>query len=116
MIYLTARTGAQTVAIPMTGLGNGSALRLTIRSTVGLDILYDAPVTDIGPGRGFYMVAVTLPEGCPEGSAEYVLSDGGGTVSSGCVMIGGGFPDGVSPQTRQYNMDIRYGQYKEYRP
>ena len=107
MIYLKHTTDAQVAYIPRDAVA-GNALRLTLRSTVDLDQVYDALVLDLAIHSRFYSIALQLPEGCPTGEYEYNFLSAGSLVSSGVAVV---VPDG-QPATKQYDKPIQYEQYE----
>lgn len=106
MIYLRHTTEAQVAYIPRDAEA-GNALRLTLRSTVDLDQVYDAVVLDLNIHSRFYFVALQLPEDCPTGEYEYQFLSAGALVSSGVAVV---VPDGDA--TKQYDKPIQYEQYE----
>lgn len=106
MIYLRHTTDAQVAYIPRDAEA-GNALRMTLRSTVDLDQVYDAVVLDLNIHSRFYFVAVQLPEDCPTGEYEYQFLSAGALVSSGVAVV---VPDGDA--AKQYDKPIQYEQYE----
>lgn len=106
MIYLKHTTEAQVAYIPRDA-DAGQALRMTLRSTVDLDQIYDALVLDLAIHSRFYSIALQLPEGCPTGEYEYHFLSAGALVSSGVAVV---VPDG-NP-AKQYDKPIQYEQYE----
>ena len=106
MIYLKHTTDAQVAYIPRDAVA-GNALRLTLRSTVDLDQVYDALVLDLAIHSRFYSIALQLPEGCPTGEYEYNFLSAGALVSSGVAVV---VPD--ADAAKQYDKPIQYEQYE----
>jgi len=106
MIYLNNTTDAQAVFIPRDTDITGP-LRLTMRSTVGLEVPVSVAVLDLNVHRLCYHLGITLPEGIASGEYEYTLTSDGLVVSTGVVVVA----DGLTP-AGQYNKTITYEQYE----
>lgn len=106
MIYLKHTTDAQVAYIPRDAVA-GNALRMTLRSTVDLDRVYDALVLDLAIHSRFYSIALQLPEDCPTGEYEYQFLSAGAVVSQGVAKV---VPDGQP--AKQYDKPIQYEQYE----
>ena len=89
MLYLRNITDTQSARIPLNGftvLPDGVTLKVT--NTVSLaeyDVAVVAPVQNTAI---YAVIQITLPEGMPDGSYEYRLSQGAETISRGCLQIG----------------------------
>ena len=107
MIYLDNITEAQDVFLPRTGISAEGDLALTVRSTVNLtDYTATVSVQEDGTSSLYWHAEVTLPEGLQDGSYEYTLTQGGVTVSQGCLIVG----EYIDPYTEYYSND-EYEQY-----
>lgn len=106
MIYLENTTEAQAVYVPRDTDLHG-VLRLTMRSTVGLDVPVDVALLDLDVHRLCYHIGVTLPDGIASGEYEYRLAADGETVSTGVMVV----KDGLAAPG-QYNKTIQYEQYE----
>ena len=106
MIYLKHTTDAQVAYIPRDAVA-GNAFRLTLRSTVDLDQVFDALVLDLAIHSRFYSIALQLPEDCPTGEYEYQFLSAGAVVSQGVAVV---VPDGQP--AKQYDKPIQYEQYE----
>ena len=106
MIYLNNIARPQRLQIPKTGLSDGCALHLTVRSTVDLSIVLDADVRDSGKSSLYWTVRVALPAGIPDGSYEYTLTAGGLLESEGCMTVGR-----QDVRAVEYVQDMEFRQY-----
>ena len=106
MIYLLNQTDAQAVYVPKNGGVPDGDLAFKAKSTMELATEVDAEVLNLGISDLYVNIAVTLPEGVPNGEYEYSLTAGGILVSSGLLVIG----DTTSPD--QYNHTITYEQFE----
>lgn len=109
MVYLDNITDAQAVFIPRSGSASGGSLAFRLFSTVDRRSYFDARVSDLGPSDLYWRLAVTLPQGCPEGSYEYSLTEDGEEVDCGTAMVGS-----PEPGPKEYIKQTEYGQYREY--
>jgi hypothetical protein len=108
MIYLKHTTEPQVAYIPRDAYAWAiDALRMTLRSTVDLDQVYDALVLDLAIHSRFYSIALRLPEDCPTGEYEYQFLSAGAIVSQGVAVV---TPDGGG--VKQYEKPIQYEQYE----
>lgn len=108
MIYLSNTTDAQVAYVPRdTDVPVGTAIRFTMKSTVDLDTVIDAPVLDMGMHRIYYNVALILPEDATPGEYQYEMTADGDVISSGlCIVRDNG------EKTEEYNKEIEYEQYQ----
>lgn len=88
MVYLENTTEAQPLFIPRSRAEVVGSLALTLRSTVGLEIVVDAEAIDLDTTPLYYRVAVALPDGIAEGEYEYTLADDTGALATGIAYIG----------------------------
>lgn len=88
MVYLENTTEAQPLFIPRSRADVVGTLALTLRSTVGLEIVVDTEAIDLNTSSLYYRVAVALPAGLASGEYEYTLTDDTGKLATGIAYIG----------------------------
>lgn len=107
MIYLKNITEPQPAFLPRTGVAAYGELALIARSTVNLtDYKVPVAVQDDRVSSLYWHAELTLPEGMQDGSYEYTLTQGGVTVSQGCMIVG----EYLDPY-QEYYKNIEYEQY-----
>ena len=108
MIYLSNTTDAQGADVPRdTEVPEGATIRFTMKSTVDLDPVVDALVSDMNLLNVYFNVALTLPENTAPGEYQYELTADGDVLSSGlCIVRDNG------KKTEEYNKEIEYEQYQ----
>lgn len=106
MIYLSNTSEEQQVMIPRNGLTVGEQLTLEIRNTTSL-VEESMQVEESGDSGMYALLAVSLPEGVPDGEYQYRLKDGDDMVSGGLLVIG------HDSEPSQYEETITYTQYEE---
>ena len=93
--------------LPRTGISAEGDLAMTVRSTVNLtDYAVGVSVQEDSASSLYWKAAVVLPEGMQDGSYEYTLTQGGVTVSQGCLIAG----EYIDPYTEYYS-NVEYEQY-----
>ena len=106
MIYLqNTSEESQVVFVPRNGANPGGDLVFKAKNTINLDEEIDLHVSDLQISDIYMYLAVTLPEGLPNGEYEYTLLSDDALVSTGLLVIGENF----SPS--QHNKEIVYEQY-----
>ena len=88
MVYLENTTEAQPLFLPRSRAEVVGDLTLTLRSTVGLEVVVNAEAIDLNTSALYYRVAVALPADLAEGEYEYTLTDEVGTLSTGIAYVG----------------------------
>ena len=106
MIYLQNTTEAQVMFIPRNGETPRGSLVFKAKSTIDLSMEVNQVVTDLQTSDLYFNLAVTLPDGIPDGEYEYSLYAGEILVSSGLLVIGENF------RPSEYNKEITYEQYE----
>lgn len=117
MVYLQNITESQPLAIPRPCHIPLGELTLQARSTVNLDVVMDVEVLDLRLSDLYLFLAVSVPEGCPNGEYQYTLSAGEKAVTTGLMILcqeGEGFSIvGDGEYTREeYNKKTTYEQYE----
>lgn len=92
MIYLANNTELQTIYIEKAEVFDVSAGTLTLKNNTDKRE-YAFEVSDDCSSRLFYKVAVSLPEGMPDGEYTYELVQDGHVASIGLVQIGDYVPE-----------------------
>lgn len=107
MLYLKNTTDSQVLFVPRNGFGLEAEgeLKLTIKSTICLDVKVDVEVVDLATSETYFNLALTLPEGMDNGEYEYVLTRGGVEMSSGILILS------FDPAFEQTDKSIEYEQY-----
>lgn len=117
MVYLQNITESQPLAIPRPCRIPLGDLTLQARSTVDLNVVMDVEVLDLRLSEQYIFLAVSLPEGCPNGEYQYILSAGGKAFTTGLMILcqeGEGFSiigDGEFSR-EEYNKKTTYEQYE----
>lgn len=106
MIYLLNTIEPQAVAVPRNSASIDGELTFRAKSTIDLDVVVDAGVTDLQISDLYINMAVTLPDGFPNGEYEYTLTDGVEILSTGLMIVGDNF------RPSEYNKEITYEQYE----
>jgi hypothetical protein len=88
MVYLENTTEAQPLFIPRSRAEVVGDITLTLRSTVGLEIVVNAEAIDLNTSALYYRVAVALPADLAAGEYEYTLTDDTGKIATGVAFIG----------------------------
>lgn len=109
MIYLNNTTSAQSVFIPKELKGEGT-LTINIVSTIDREEYVNGQaVIDLNTSALYYIIALTLPEGIPDGEYEYRLKDGSGRdVATGVLKIG----EQDTSVYESFNSEVKYEQYE----
>lgn len=105
MIYLQNITEEQPLFIPKEGRKAEGRLLFKAWSTINLSG-FVTEVTDLNTSVFYYRLSITLAETVPAGEYEYELSDGGGVLATGLLVIG----DLENPI--EYNKVTEYEQYE----
>ena len=106
MLYLQNTEEAQVLYVPRNGRIPEGDLVFKAKSTIDLETEIDLQVANLDISLIYMHLAVTVPQGCPNGEYEYTVSAGEEVVSTGLLIIGENFlPD-------QYNHTITYEQYE----
>lgn len=84
-------------------------LYITLRSTIDLSRDHTQTVSDLETSSLYHRLAITLPEGLPDGEYEYTLRDSGIPLSNGLLVIG----ENTEPD--EYQKEITYEQYETER-
>lgn len=117
MVYLQNITESQPLAIPRPCRIPIGDLTFQARSTVDLNVVMDVQVLDLRLSDLYIFLAVSVPEGCPNGEYQYTLSAGDETVTTGLMILcqeGEGFSivgDGEYDR-EEYNKKTTYEQYE----
>ena len=108
MIYLQNITESQVLFVPKDGAFPGGDLVLVFKakSTIDLSVEINQGVIDLQTSNLYFRIAVTLPEGLPDGEYEYSLMNGENILSSGLLVIG------ENSHPSEYNKEIQYEQYE----
>ena len=106
MIYLQNTPESQVVFVPKSGATPQGDLVFRAKSTIDLEVEVNQAVTDLHTSDLYFNLAVSLPDGLPNGEYEYTLLAGGIPVSTGLLVIG----ENSAPS--QYQKDITYEQYE----
>lgn len=106
MIYLQNIADPQVLFIPRLDVSPGGNLIFKAKSTIDLTTEILQNVIDLHTSELYYNIAVSIPNGLPNGEYEYTLTDGVNMLSSGLLIIGDLDSDS------QYNKEITYEQYE----
>ena len=110
MLYLENITTAQPLSVPRArvDVSAAGALTLTLHSTVDLRDPVAAVTTTTVTGL-YVTLGVTLPEGMPDGSYEYLLANAAGKeISRGIVIVGDFEPEDL----KEFDKEISYEQFE----
>ena len=105
MIYLQNTTESQVLFVPRNGADASGELSLKMRNTIDQDFIIDQ-VLDLKTSDLYFNLAISLPEGCPDGEYEYALMDDNIVLSTGILVL-----QSADAQT-EYEKDIVYEQYR----
>ena len=108
MIYLQNTTESQVLFIPKatTIPGDDLVLVFKAKSTIDLSVEINQGVIDLQTSDLYFRIAVTLPDGLPNGEYEYSLMNGDIILASGLLVIG------ENSHPSEYNKEIQYEQYE----
>lgn len=106
MLYLRNITSSQIVLIPKSGKAVLGNLVFKAVSTIDKSIVFNSAVIDINSSVTYYNIALTLPSGLADGEYQYTLSDDGGVLETGLLILAGGENTII-----QYNRNVTYKQY-----
>ena len=106
MIYLQNITDSQVVFVPKNGAVPSGDLVFKAKSTIDLAVEVSQGVIDLQTSDLYFRIAVTLPDGLPNGEYGYSLQVGDEILSSGLLVIG------ENSHPSEYNKEIQYEQYE----
>ena len=105
MIYLQNTTESQVLFVPRNCAEASGELTLKMKNTIDQDFIIDR-VLDLRTSDLYFNLAISLPEGCPDGEYEYALMDDNIVLSTGILVL-----QSADAQT-EYEKDIVYEQYR----
>ena len=105
MIYLQNTNESQVLFVPRNGAEASGELTLKARNTLDQDFIIDR-VLDLKTSDLYCNLAISLPEGCPDGEYEYALMDDNIVLSTGILVL-----QSADART-DYDKDIVYEQYR----
>ena len=106
MLYLQNTEEAQVLFVPRNGEIPSGDLVFKAKSTIDLATEIDLQVVDLDISELYLHLAVTIPDGCPNGEYEYTVLAGDEMVSTGLLIVG------ENSRPEQYNHEIEYEQYE----
>ena len=106
MIYLQNITDSQVLFVPKNGAVPSGDLVFKAKSTIDLAVEVSQGVIDLQTSDLYFRIAVTLPDGLPDGEYEYSILAGDAIVASGLLVIG------ENSHPSEYNKEIQYEQYE----
>ena len=106
MIYLQNITDSQVVFVPKNGAVPSGDLVFKAKSTIDLAVEVSQGVIDLQTSDLYFRIAVTLPDGLPNGEYEYSIMNGDTILASGLLVIG------ENSHPSEYNKEIQYEQYE----
>lgn len=106
MIYLQNTTDSQVLFVPKNGAVPSGDLVFKAKSTIDLAVEVNQGVIDLQTSNLYFRIAVTLPDGLPDGEYEYSILAGETLVASGLLVIG------ENSHPSEYNKEIQYEQYE----
>ena len=106
MIYLQNITDSQVVFVPKNGAVPSGDLVFKAKSTIDLAVEVSQGVIDLQTSDLYFRIAVTLPDGLPNGEYEYSIMNGD-TILASCLLV-----IGENSHPSEYNKEIQYEQYE----
>lgn len=106
MLYLQNTKDAQVLFVPKNGTIPSGDLVFKAKSTIDLETEVNQVVIDLQTSGLYFRIAVSLPEGIPDGEYEYSLQVGDVRVASGLLVVGENF------RPSEYDKETTYEQYE----